>query len=77
MTKRQLIDWMMINNLLEASNEPLVLKPTKRNHDELGWRCFKSGCLKYITWILIRKHSFFQATVADLKQLLYAMKFSN
>jgi len=59
MTKRQLIDWMMTNNLLEAlkkceaCNEPLVLKPTKRNHDELGWRCFKSGCLKYATWILI------------------------
>jgi len=41
--KRQLIDWMMINNLIdqtkicELCKDELILKPTKRNRDELGW----------------------------------------
>jgi len=78
MNKRELIDWM-INNLIEPSklcekcNENLLLKQTDRNRDQLGWRCFKNGCLKYGIWVQIRKNLFFDGTVADLMQLLKAI----
>ena len=71
----------MNNDLLQPTqmcpkcNEQLILKQQKRNRDELGSRCFKSGCLKYGTWVQIRRNSFFECTIADLKQLLKSIYY--